>query len=340
MLATAAAWLSGPVPPAADAAALVVKTPHEGYTETIPGTDISFRMVAIPGGTFKMGSPETEKGRKSDEGPQHLVAIRPFWMAACEITWDEYNKYRGNRPGKKLEKQIEPAKDADAVTRPTPPYADETFDKGGGRHPALDMSHHAAMQYCRWLSMKTGKLYRLPTEAEWEYAARAGTTTVYSFGDEPAKLGDYATFEDNSDEKTTEVGKRKPNPWGLYDMYGNVAEWCLDHYERGYYGKFPIDKELLQPVLLPTDKRFSHVARGGSWNDKAEVCRSAARGHSDPSWFKQDPQRPRSIWWLTDADFVGFRVVRAVEEQENLKGFHSRITWESPLGVPLGPKPR
>jgi formylglycine-generating enzyme required for sulfatase activity len=333
MLAAVAAWLGEAVPPAAEAETPVVKPMHESYTETIPGAEITFRMVAIPGGTFTMGSPKTEKGRSDDEGPQHQVVIKPFWMAACEITWDEYNKYRGNKPGKKLEEQAEPVKEADAVTRPTPPYADETFEKGSGKHPALDMSHHAAMQYCRWLSMKTGKLYRLPTEAEWEYAARAGTTTAYFFGDDPAGLDEYATYEKNSDEKTTEVGKRKPNPWGLYDMYGNVAEWCIDHYEKDFYARFPLEKPLLQPVQLPTEKRFSHVARGGSWNDPAEKCRSAARGHSDPTWFKQDPQRPRSIWWLTDADFVGFRVVRAVEEQDNLKGFHSKITWKSPLGT-------
>jgi formylglycine-generating enzyme required for sulfatase activity len=185
------------------------------------------------------------------------------------------------------------------------------------------------MQYCRWLSMKTGKTYRLPTEAEWEWAARAGTKTAYFFGDDPGKLGDYAWYSANSDEKTHKVGQKKPSPWGLYDIYGNVAEWCVDHYDKNYYGKFPTDKPTVGPVLLPTEKRFSHVVRGGSWADDPPACRSAARRGSDKSWITLDPQRPQSIWWLTSADFVGFRVVRPVEEQDNLKGLRSKVTRES-----------
>jgi formylglycine-generating enzyme required for sulfatase activity len=304
---------------------------HKSYTETIAGTDIHFDMVAIPGGTFLMGSPPDEKGRNEDEGPQHPVTIRPFWMGKCEVTWDEFDSFWRNRPGEKEDKEPEVPKNADAVTRPTPPYADPTFEKGREGHPVLCISHHSCMQYCRWLSVKTGKFYRLPTEAEWEYACRAGTRTAYFFGDDPKDLGEYAWFDGNvNDNKTREVGKKKPNPWGLYDMYGNVAEFCLDHYKKDYYASFSLDKPTLSPVLLPTEKRFPHVARGGSWADEAPLCRSAARVGSDLTWIKQDPQRPRSIWWLTDADFVGFRLVRAVEEQDNLKGFRSRITRQSP----------
>jgi formylglycine-generating enzyme required for sulfatase activity len=193
----------------------------------------------------------------------------------------------------------------------------------------IGVTHHAAMDYCRWLSMKTGKAYRLPTEAEWEYACRAGTKTAYSFGDDPKQLGDYAWFAGNSEELTHEVGKKKPNPWGLYDMHGNVNEWCLDHYQKDYYAQFPLDKPTLAPLLMPTEKRFSHVARGGSWADKADAARSAARRGSIERWIRQDPQRPKSIWWLTDAEFIGFRLVRAVEEQPNLKDLHSKIRWDS-----------
>jgi formylglycine-generating enzyme required for sulfatase activity len=303
---------------------------HKSYKETIPDTKVSFEMVAIPGGTYTMGSPADEKGRKDDEGPRHPVKIRPFWMGKCEVTWDEYDLYWRAKPGQKEDKEPENPKNADAVTRPTPPYADETFKKGREGHPVLCIAHHAAMQYCRWLSFKTDKLYRLPTEAEWEYACRAGTKTAYFFANDPKSLGDYAWFTDNSDDKTHKVGTKKPNPWGLYDMYGNVAEWCLDHYDKNYYGRFPVDKPTLSPVLLPTEKRFPHVARGGSWGDEVKDCRSAARLASELDWMRQDPQRPRSIWWLTDADFVGFRVVRAVEEQDNLKGLRSKITRQSP----------
>jgi len=299
------------------------------YHEPILGSKVTFEMLPIPAGTFAMGSPESEKGRNDDEGPQHLVSVKEFWMSAHEVTWDEYDLYWKDRPGSKEDKEPEKPKNADAVTRPTPAYADETFDHGREHHPVLCITHHAAMQYCRWLSLKTGKVYRLPTEAEWEWAARGGTKTAYHFGDDPAKLVDYAWYAGNSEDKTHPVATRKPNPYGLFDMYGNVMEWCLDHYDKGYYATFPTTKATLQPVNLPTERRFSHVARGGSWCDDASQCRSASRRGSDKTWIKLDPQRPQSIWWLTSADFVGFRIVRAVEEQENLKGVRSKITRES-----------
>jgi formylglycine-generating enzyme required for sulfatase activity len=183
------------------------------------------------------------------------------------------------------------------------------------------------MEYCRWLSEKTGKAYRLPTEAEWEWACRAGTTTAYSFGDDPKVLGEYACFGENSDEKTFKVGSKKPNPWGLYDMHGNVAEWCLDEYKKDAYALFPLDKPTVEPVLLPGGIRYPHVVRGGSWADEPPQLRSAARRASEKSWLQRDPQSPKSIWWLTDADMVGIRLVRAVEEQPNLKGIRSKLMW-------------
>jgi formylglycine-generating enzyme required for sulfatase activity len=302
---------------------------HKAYTESIGDSDVKFDMVPIPGGTFDMGSPMTETGRGKDEGPQHPLTIRPFWMGKTEVTWDEYDLYwKKNKDAKK--ENLKPADEsADAVTRPTPPYADETFGHGRESHPVICITHHAAMEYCHWLSLKTGKTYRLPTEAEWEYAARAGTKTAYFFGDDPKKLGDYAWYGENSENVTHEVGQKKPNPWGLYDIYGNVAEWCLDSYKADYYTEFPPDKPTLSPVLIPGPERFPHVARGGSWADKAELLRSAARRSSNKKWIKRDPQRPQSIWWLTDAEFVGFRVVRPVQEQDNLKGLRSKTTRES-----------
>ncbi len=312
------------------------KLEQKGYTETMPGGKVKFEMVPIPGGTFLMGSPASEKGRSADEGPQHPVQIKPFWMGRCQVTWDEFDLYRKEMAAENKEENVErQKKDADAITGPTKPYVDETYGHGREGHPALCMTHHAAMEYCRWLSKKTGKTYRLPTEAEWEYAARAGTKTAYFFGDDPKDLGEYAWYAANSEVVKDEggvthvVGTRKPNPWGLYDMYGNVMQWCVDRYEKDGYSKFPADKLSISPVVLPNEKRFSNVARGGCWSDDPEKLRSAARRGSDKSWIKDDPQRPQSLWWLTRFDVVGFRIVRAVDEQENLKNIKSKVTLDS-----------
>src|SRR5205823_7515631 len=186
------------------------------------------------------------------------------------------------------------------------------------------ITHHAAMEYCRWLSAKTGKTYRLATEAEWEYACRAGTKTSYSFGDNPARLGDFAWYVENA-EKPQKVGTKPPNAWGLHDMHGNVSEWCLDHYVPDIYKTFAQEKVAKGPVVLPTAKEYPYVARGGSWDDDADRLRSAARLPSTREWSVQDPQRPQSIWWHTDATFVGFRVVRPLQEQENLRGLRSPV---------------
>jgi formylglycine-generating enzyme required for sulfatase activity len=185
------------------------------------------------------------------------------------------------------------------------------------------------MEYCRWLSAKTGKTYRLPMEAEWEYACRAGTKTAYSFGDSARILGEYGWYTDNSDSAPHVGGKKKPNAWSLYDMHGNVAEWCIDRYDKDFYGTFKGREAVLVPVLLPTEKRYPHVVRGGSWDDDGGLLRSAARRASRAEWSKRDPQRPQSIWWHTEAIMVGFRVVRPLEEQENLKGLKSKITRQS-----------
>jgi formylglycine-generating enzyme required for sulfatase activity len=303
---------------------------QKNYTEKMADADVSFEMIAIPGGVFMMGSPADEKGRKDDEGPQHPVKVRPFWMGKTEVRWDEYDPYWRTNVPKKTEPRTAQDKAADAVSRPTPPYADETFGHGREGNPVLCITWHAAMEYCRWLSAKTGKDYRLPTEAEWEWACRAGTTTAYSFGNDPDKLNEHGWYDKDSDEVAHKVGEKKPNPWGLYDMHGNVAEWCVDHYKPDFYKSLPLDKVSLGPVLMPDDKRYSYVARGGSWVDPPAMCRSAARRGSKQEWLKRDPQQPQSIWWMTDADYVGFRVVRPVEEQDNLKGLKSKVTRESP----------
>ncbi len=266
------------------------------YTEKIPGTDVSFDMIPIPGGECLMGSPPTEAHRATDEGPQVRVKVEPFWVGKCEVTWAEYRSFMAmydafkkmqrlaSNPGKpgsgpaadanwqliqkhawngKLEKKW----NVDVVTSPTPLY-DSSFTYGVGdqpNQPAVTITSFAARQYTKWLSGITGHNFRLPSEAEWEYAARAGTTTAYSFGDDSAKLGDYAWYEKNGDEMTHPVGTKKPNPWGLYDVHGNVAEWTLDQYYPNTYSKLapgPVDAK--DAVRWPK-KTFPRVIRGGSW---------------------------------------------------------------------------
>jgi formylglycine-generating enzyme required for sulfatase activity len=302
---------------------------HRAYTQAIPGSKVRFDLVPIPGGSFRMGSPAGEAGRKPDEGPPHPVKVRPFWMGKCEVTWDEFDLYRAGGPGSEIENEKALEKDVDAITRPTQPYPDETRGYGRAGRPALSPSHHAAMEYCRWLSLKTCKRYRLPTEAEWEWAARAGTRTAYFFGDDPKKLGEYAWFSGNSLEQPHPVGQKKPNPWGLHDIYGNVSEWCLDQYHRDYHAGFPARRLTLAPVKLPTADRYSRAVRGGSWDDPAARCRSAARLGSDPSWNKMDPMKPKGLWWEWDAEQVGFRVVRAVDEDDALARVRSKVTRKS-----------
>jgi formylglycine-generating enzyme required for sulfatase activity len=326
-----------PFRPEAEAQTASVQSVPSGmqrYTETIPGTDVKFDMLPIPGGAFTMGSPPKEPHRSDDEGPQHEVKLEPFWMGKMEVTWDEFDLFAFSQDiSKKKQKRVDLAsqseseKAADAITRPTPPYADETFGYCREHCPVISITHHAAMEYCTWLSTKTGKIYRLPTEAEWEYACRAGSQTAYSFADDPVKLNEYGWYAENSKASPHTVGQKKPNAWGLYDMHGNAAEWCLDGYDKTFYGAIR-EKIALSPVRIPGEEEYPHVVRGGSWDDDASRLRSAARRGSHKDWNKRDPQIPQSFWWLTDATFVGFRVVRPLKEQENLVGFRSKVKVE------------
>ena len=282
------------------------------YKETIPGAEVTFEMVPIKGGKYLRGSPDTEEGRKPDEGPQHEVEIEPFWMGKCEVTWEEYElwclKLDIQRRKLKNQEPTENDRVADAIAMPTNPYTDMTFSMGKDGYPAICMTQLSAKMYCKWLSAKTGRYYRLPTEAEWEYACRAGTATAYSFGDDPSKLDDYAWYLDNSDDKYHKVGQKKPNPWGLHDMHGNVAEWVLDQYVADAYKQFA--GKVTKNPFMPGTTEYNRVVRGGSWDDEPPALRSAARRSSEKIWKQQDPQIPQSVWYLTDATFVGFRVVR------------------------------
>jgi formylglycine-generating enzyme required for sulfatase activity len=286
----------------------------KSYTNTIPGTKVNYAMVPVPGGEFVMGSPESEAGREADESPQHKVRVEPFWMGQYEVTWDEFELFMYTDEERKFRDTIktDPAIDriSDAVSRPTRPYVEMSFGMGRYGYPAIAMTQHSANKYCQWLSAKTGHFYRLPTEAEWEYACRAGTTTAYYYGDDPAQIGQYGWFEDNGDFKYQKVGRKKPNPWGLYDMHGNVWEWCLDQYTEDYsMWKEPV---VASPWNRATEP-YPHVARGGSYDDMASRLRSAARRGSTRAWKMQDPQLPKSVWWLSDAPWVGFRLVRPLK---------------------------
>ena len=253
-------------------------------------------------------------------------------MGKYEVTWDEYDQFafsldlkKKKRENVDLSQAARTEKKADAVTRPTPPYADETFGFGRNGQPAICITHHAAMEYCRWLSEKTGKIYRLPTEAEWEYACRAGTKTAYFWGDDPAKLDEYAWYVNNA-EKPMPVGKKKPNPWGLYDMHGNVAEWCLDHYVADAYKQYPGGQADAGPGRPARRQGVSLCGPRRLVGRRRRASSAAPRvAASNLEWSVQDPQRPQSIWWHTDATFVGFRIVRPLNEQENLKGLKSLV---------------
>lgn len=280
----------------------------ESYMEAIPGSNQKMKMVPIKGGTFRMGSPEDEAGRKENEGPARQVKVNDFWMGAFEITWDQYevfmhdmeisdNSYDPNLQG------------VDAITRPTPEYIDVSLGLGRhGGYPVVNVTNYAAIMFAKWLYKKTGHFYRLPTEAEWEYAARAGTSDAYYFGNDMSQMDQYAWYKENSGEKYQKVGLKKPNAFGLYDMLGNVAEWTADEYKKDYFDnlKTPIaENPWIRPSVL-----YPRTVKGGSWTDKPEDLRSAARRGSSPRWKRDDPQVPKSIWWLTSAPFVGFRLVR------------------------------
>ena len=268
------------------------KTKPSPYRVTIPNTTIAYRMVPIPAGRFRMGSTE-----KPDEQPVHTVSVDAFWMQEHEVTWDEYRLFMfANQAGEVAHVD----ETLDAVSRPTRPYAEMSFGMGINGFPAISMTQHAANKYAEWLSAKTGEFYRLPTEAEWEYACRAGSANA------GGPLADHAWFTDNSNGKYQKVATRKANSWGLYDMLGNVMEWTLDQYAPYQAG------EKTNPWVVATEP-YPHAVRGGSWNDPAEALRCAARTPSDSSWKQQDPQLPKSIWYHTDAQWLGFRLVRPAQ---------------------------
>lgn len=292
----------------------------EAYTEQIPGSDFGLDMIPVTGGTFYPGN--------ASNGTNRFAAkISPFWMGKFEITWELYEQYLLSDQLDQVDVRFDPAF-ADAVSMPSLPYIDPVSGMERGNHPVINVTQFAALSFTRWLTLKTGNFYRLPTEAEWEYACRAGSETRYHFGDSPDELGRYAWYSENSGNEYHPVGTKEPNAWGLYDMAGNVAEWALDQYVPDLADLFNESEKVTDPWTKPTSLE-PRVVRGGSWQHKADEVSCTSRIQSDPgSWKRDDPQIPQSIWWNTNAPFVGFRVVRPVNQPspEEIKAF-----WELTL---------
>lgn len=235
------------------------------FSDTLPGTTVSIDLVPIPAGEFKSAKGET-------------TAIKAIYMSKYEITWDSFDIFAFQLDMTDKEK----AAGVDAKSRPSRPYGAPDHGFGHHNYPAIHITRYAAEQFCVWLSKKTGRKYRLPTEAEWTYACRAG-------GDgKVADLGSAAWFFDNAEDKTHPVGKKAANAWGLYDMLGNAAEY----------------------IEIPNEpKDAKPTAAGGSYDDKPEDVTCEARKVQNEDWNSTDPQNPKSKWWLSDGPFVGFRVV-------------------------------
>ena len=312
-------------------------TAFANYTEQIPGTVVSFNMIAVDGGTFLMGSPEKEHFRNPDESPQHEVSVSPFFMAEVETTWDQFWAFyaetisEGRTPPEVVYENNLNAEEVDAISGPTPPFGYPDQGWGQGDRPAITMTHYAAETFCQWLSKKTGKNYRLPTEAEWEYAARGGKKTAYFFQGSPKDFSDrgfmrnifkpktdsisaYVVYNKNSDGRTQLPLAVLPNQYGLKNMLGNVMEYTSDKYDPEAYGKR--SGVTVNPRVTEGEE---WVVRGGSYNSDAADGRCASRSHTQhDAWLKTDPQQPKSIWWYSDIKGIGFRVVCEPDSSMNL----------------------
>jgi formylglycine-generating enzyme required for sulfatase activity len=241
----------------------------EKFEERLPGTLVRFEMVPIPAG--KASAPSTQQSKEIAQD------IKPIWMSKTEVTWDLYDIWAFQFDLTEEQKGA----GVDAKSRPSKTYGAPDRGFGHQGYAAISMTDRSAKNFCEWLSKKTGKHYRLPTQAEWMYACRAGESEEATAR---TPLADRAWYVDNADEKTHPVATKKPNAWGLYDMLGNAAEW----------------------VINPDG---NSVVIGGSYVDEAEDVTCSKVQTQKPSWNETDPQNPKSRWWLSDAWFVGFRVV-------------------------------
>jgi len=252
--------------------------PPAPFVQRLEGTTVEFTLVPIPGGTLIHPIAAPDHSDPKIPTSEH-VPIGPLYFSTTEVTWDLFDifLYRLDEP--------EPSTplSADAVSRPSKPYlpADRGFGHSG--YPAISISFHSAKEFCKWLSHKTGRTYRLPTRDEWEYAARAETPAPHNTTPAPS-LDAVAWHSANSTGKTHPVASKAANAWGLHDTLGNVAEWTIDANGKGF-------------------------AAGGSYLDPPELIHPDAGTKYSPTWNESDPQIPKSKWWMADCPFVGFRIV-------------------------------
>ena len=311
----------------------------DAFVQTIPGKEVSFEMALIPGGAFRLGSPEDEVGRDGDEGPRRPVSIDAFWMGVTEVTHDVFSVFRDRNLDTDVGAEPGIGFDADAVTRPSPPYEDPSHGLSGPGRPATGMTRLSALHFARWMSEKTGRLYRLPTEAEWEYACRAGGDGTWGVGQgdaEQPEEGQAAAFLDrhawytaNSGGSLHDVGAKTPNAWGIYDLLGNVAEWTLDPYDAEFYASIADDGGAANPSTGPSARGLG-VVRGGAFDDDERGLRCADRFQEPRAWKRRDPQMPKSSWWNTDSPHVGFRLASPAVDytREEIQAY-----WDVMLGV-------
>ncbi len=294
------------------------------FRETIPQTSVSFDMVAIAGGDFVIGSELDSKYAERDEFPRKRVFVDSIFIGRVEVTWDEYLQFmrETETEGRDDVSLVSVNKNVDAISGATPPWGDPSQGWGMGARPAITMTHYAAVNYCKWLSHRTRKTYRLPTEAEWEYCARAGTEDDYFFGGE---VNDYikknvieSLFSSRDKKIDKYVNSRfnctttmlpssvLPNQYGLVNMLGNVREFCSDSYSSKFYSK--ISNNDKNPKMKVRSKEF--VIRGGSFLSLPKDLRVSNRDFTKhDKWLMTDPQIPKSVWWYSDCFDVGFRVV-------------------------------
>jgi len=236
------------------------------YTETLPNTVVKIQMIPVAGGTVKIGDKDVE--------------VKPFYIAKTETPWEAFDAFVASGPPSPAYDQTKFA--ADAIARPSKSYILPDLGWGHNGYPAINLSFTSVEMFCRWISKVSGKKYRVPTDAEWEIACRAGEAGAWK--QDSAALEKSAWYEGNAKDVTHMVGKKAPNAYGLYDMLGNVGEWATDS-----DGK---------PILC-----------GGTFQDKAAAMAPTTRRRFSPKWQETDPQMPKSRWWLADAPFAGFRLV-------------------------------